>query len=71
MANPPSSGSDWEQLLGRTHRAGQQADEVIVEVFRHTEPFRQAIEKARDLSAYIQSTFGASQKLTARAHWGF
>lgn len=71
LANPISSGSECEQVLGRTHRAGQQADEVTVEVFRHTEPFRAAIEKARDLAGYIQGTFGASQKLASKASWGF
>lgn len=71
VANPPSDGATWEQLLGRTHRAGQTADEVTVEVFRHTEPFRAAIEKARDLADYIQGTFGASQKLASKASWGF
>lgn len=71
VANPPSSGSDWEQLLGRTHRAGQKADEVTFEVYRHTEPFRKAVEKARDLSQYIEESFGATQKLASRATWNF
>ena len=30
VANPPSDGATWEQLLGRTHRQGQEADEVTV-----------------------------------------
>lgn len=71
VANPPSSGSEWEQLLGRTHRQGQTADEVTVEVYRHTEPVRKAVEKARDLSEYIEETFGASQRLASKATWGF
>lgn len=71
VANPPSSGSDWEQLLGRTHRAGQKADEVTVEVYRHTEAVRKAVEKARDLSQYIEETFGATQKLATKATWRF
>lgn len=71
VANPPSSGSDWEQLLGRTHRQGQIADEVTYEVYRHTEAVIRAVEKARDLSEYIESTFGASQRLASIATWGF
>lgn len=71
VANPPSSGSDWEQLLGRTHRAGQKEDLVSVEVYRHTEAVRKAVEKARDLSEYIEETFGATQKLATRATWRF
>ena len=71
VANPPSSGSEWEQLLGRTHRQGQTADEVTVEVYRHTEPMTRAVEKARDLSEYIEETFGATQKLATKATWRF
>ena len=71
VANPPSSGSEWEQLLGRTHRQGQVADEVTVEVYRHTEPVVRAVEKARDLSEYIEESFGASQRLASKATWRF
>lgn len=63
VANPPSDGATWEQLVGRTHRQGQIADEVTVEVYRHTDDMRQALDKARMYSAYIQGTMGGSQKL--------
>lgn len=71
VCNPPSDGAIWEQLLGRTHRQGQTADEVTFEVYRHTEPFVAAVEKARDLSDYIEGTFGATQRLASVASWGF
>ena len=71
VANPPSDGATWEQLLGRTHRQGQLADEVTVDVYRHTEPMKQAVDKARDLAAYIEGTFGASQRLASKATWRF
>ena len=71
VANPPSDGATWEQLIGRTHRQGQQADEVTVEVYRHTEAFKSAVEKARDLSDYIEGTWGATQRLASIATWGF
>ena len=71
VANPPSSGSEWEQLIGRTHRQGQTADEVTIEVYRHTEPMTRAVEKARDLSEYIEESFGATQKLASKATWRF
>lgn len=71
VANPPSDGATWEQLIGRTHRQGQQADEVTVEVYRHTAPFVEAVEKARSLSEYIEGTWGASQRLASIATWGF
>ena len=71
LANPPSSGGEWEQIIGRTVRAGQEADEVTVETFLHTEPFGRAVEKARELSNYIEGTFGAAQKLASKATWLF
>ena len=33
VISPPPTGNVWEQLMGRTHRPGQEADEVWVEVF--------------------------------------
>lgn len=62
MAAPPN-GATWEQLLGRTHRDGQEAEEVTVDVFtgawEHVAGFHQA---CRD-SAYTQDTTGQAQKL--------
>lgn len=71
VATPPSDGATWEQLMGRTHRTGQAADEVTFEVYRHTEPLIRALDKARDLSEYIESTFGARQRLSSVATWTF
>lgn len=71
VANPPSGGADWEQLLGRHHRQGQISDQVDFEVYRHTQPFKDALDKARMLSEYIQGTFGASQKLINKATYMF
>jgi hypothetical protein len=70
VANPPSDGGTWEQLLGRTHRDGQKADEVKVEVYRHTEEMREALDKARMLAGYIQGTMGNQQRLL-RASYAF
>lgn len=71
VANPPSDGAAWEQLLGRTHRQGQLADEVLVDVYRHTAALAKAVDKARDLADYIQGVLGAPQKLVAKADWRF
>lgn len=65
----PSDGATAEQLLGRTHRQGQLADEVTFDVYRHTEVFAQAVEKARGLASYIEGTFGAAQRLSSAATW--
>lgn len=63
VANPPASGAEWEQLLGRLHRIGQDADEVDVHVYRHTEEYRDAIDSAVRKAKYIEATLGTYQKL--------
>lgn len=70
VANPPGSGAEWEQLLGRTHRQGQLADEVTCEVYRHTAPFAAAVERARDLSEFIEG-YSGTQRLATKATWKF
>ncbi len=59
----PTGAAVWEQLLGRTHRPGQLADEVTAEVLvgcvEHVDAWARALaeaEMARDL-------FGAPQKI--------
>lgn len=71
VLTPPSGGAIWEQLAGRTHRSGQQSDEVSIEVYRHTEPFRKAVETAKELGSYIQDSWGVQQKIIAVANWTF
>lgn len=61
VANPLQ---DWEQVLGRTHRQGQMADEVTVEVYRHTDVVREALDKGRRNAQYVKATVGGQQKLT-------
>ena len=63
IIEPPSSGQTWEQLLGRTHRSGQQADEVEVFVIQHTESFRRALKSAKEGAEYIEESTGNKQKL--------
>jgi hypothetical protein len=60
---PPSSGKAWEQLLGRTHREGQQADEVVCDVFLHVDELDKSFEQARADARYLEDTFGNRQKL--------
>ena len=59
----PANGSAWEQVLGRTHRQGQQADEVWAWVPQWTAPLRQALSKARQDAAWIEASTGNQQKL--------
>lgn len=63
IAEMPSSGSTSEQLLGRTHRQGQDADEVKFYIYQHTESFQKALEKAVEEAKYIRDTTGNRQKL--------
>ena len=53
----------WEQLLGRTHRTGQRADEVNVEVLIGCWEHRDAWDKALDLARTTRETQGSKQKL--------
>ena len=63
ITSPPPNGAQWEQLLGRTHRDGQEADEVSVEVIiscaEHVGAFWQAMADAR----YVLDATGSPQKL--------
>jgi hypothetical protein len=60
---PPASGQTWEQLLGRTHRPGQEADEVVFQVYQHTGSFRGAVNRSLGDARYVQAATGNQQKL--------
>ena len=70
-STPTGSGKEFEQLLGRTFRQGQKSDTVSFEVYRHTETFKNALERARGLGEYIEETITVAQKLTSVATWTF
>ena len=63
----PHAGN-MEQLLSRTHRAGQAADEVRWWYYAHTEPAKQAVLDARTKALYVQTTMGDPQRLCT-ANW--
>lgn len=63
IANYPNAHAAWEQLIGRTHRQGQKADEVIVTVYLHTEELRDALKRALEYAKYQQETLGSEMKL--------
>jgi hypothetical protein len=60
---PMSSGSVWEQALARTHRPGQEADEVAVDVFLHTEELQRSFDQATKDAHYMEESHGQKQKL--------
>jgi hypothetical protein len=68
VTTAPTSGTVWEQLLGRTHRPGQEADEVTIDVYRHTLEMRSAMTKALRDAQYQESTTGNRQKLLAATY---
>jgi len=63
VANPPSGGEAWEQTLGRLHREGQKADEVVTYVYRHTQEYRDAIDKALLKNEFSKETLTQEQKM--------
>lgn len=63
LTNLPADGAAYEQLLGRTHRPGQRADEVTVDLYLQTEEVREAWESATSYARYVAQSVGAAQKL--------
>ena len=63
VVSPPTSGKVWEQMLGRTHRPGQEADEVTCEVFLDVEACRESFNQARRDARYLEDSLGNVQKL--------
>ena len=60
---PPTAGKVVEQLLGRTHRQGQMADEVEAWFYQHTDEFRAALSQAVRDSKYLYDTLGGAMRL--------
>lgn len=78
IVSPPTTGAAWEQLLGRTHRDGQEADEVTVDLLVSCIEHYQQFQKALKDADYIQTTLGSPQKLLLAGRdfdeqttWGF
>jgi hypothetical protein len=63
VIHPPSGGDTWEQLIARTHRPGQEADEVRFDVYLHAFELRKAFDDARRLARYLEDTTSQPQKL--------
>lgn len=55
VLEPPSSGSTWEQLLGRTHRQGQAADTVTCTIHIQHPLYGKSLEKALERARFISS----------------
>lgn len=63
---PPANGGTWHQLIGRTHRAGQQKA-VEVEWYGHTPELTGAFASAVKDAKYQVTTLGVENKLITGA----
>lgn len=63
VITPPDLGATWQQLLGRTHRPGQEADEVEWQVCLHAPELWASFKHARADARYRQDTMGMQEKL--------
>jgi len=63
ITSPIASGAGFEQLLGRTHRHGQKADTVSVDLLLPLPELEAIFEQARLDARYIEDTQGVRQKL--------
>ena len=63
VVSPPPNGAMWEQMVGRTHREGQEADEVGFDIMLGDASIREGMRQALRDSRYIEQSTGAPQKL--------
>lgn len=59
----PANGTTYEQLLGRMHRDGQQADEVVFTLPLHHASIEAALDTALTHARYKEDTLEGRQKL--------
>lgn len=63
VVSPPTSGTIWEQMIARTHRPGQESDEVNFNVYLHCRESWGSFMQAQRDSEYIFGTWGQEQRL--------
>ena len=59
----PLNGTTFEQVCGRTHRSGQEADEVVIDWFGHTPETADALSVVIEDAEFVQETTGQRQKV--------
>lgn len=59
----PASGSTAEQLISRTHRAGQKADEVYIDYIAHTRYLKFALFQSQRDARYIEASLNTPQRI--------
>lgn len=63
VASAPPNGLIWEQMLGRTHREGQDADEVLCDVVIACVEQWEGMIQAQADARYVEQTTGQPHKL--------
>lgn len=63
VLQPSANGVEWQQLLGRTHRAGQTADEVLCDILVGTPWGHDVIERAKYHAKWLHGQTGEAQRL--------
>lgn len=63
ITTSPASNSTLEQVIARTHRPYQPADEVTVDFFLHTPELVAALKTAREKARYVEESTLGQQKL--------
>lgn len=62
ITTPMASGEAWEQVVARTHREGQPSDIVMVDIYMHTDSFKNSFTQAWVEAKYMNKMQG-EQKL--------
>jgi hypothetical protein len=68
ILSAPPNNERWEQLLGRTHRDGQEADEVTFDVAAFSHECVESFFQARRDAEYVAASLGSPQKLLVADH---
>ncbi len=64
LTSMPPNGKAVEQIIGRTHRPGQEADEVVVDWWGMTDETRDALAAVLEDAAYIEETTSQRQRVS-------
>lgn len=70
VLSPSPSGKAWEQMIGRTHRAGQ-TEPVLVDVLMHCDIAKESMRKAVEKARTTEKTLRAPQKLLTAVATGW
>lgn len=63
ILSAPANGAAYEQVIGRIHRQGQMADEVMIEILLHCREFQSAFDQGLKDAALLEERDGQVQKL--------